>query len=371
VNDAFRGATDNSSKLVETAKRQNSLIVGIVCGVGGTLLLLLMLILVVFRDPDRIVVQEKLNTATTFIAAALGVLCVALVSVWAREYLKTDPRDAMYLGKVSWEQNVYVWHPLLMVAGFFFCQLMGMLTWSFMQTQPSGKLVHLFWQTAALATLIAGMVAVVDFKKQSLEDSLVTLHSWLGVAALCSFCVAYLWGALMAFLSKFYPDCPIRKTLDMRSIHKVLSLTVFAFTVSTVVTGIMDHMGRSGCNYVGIKITAVEENPASNYNSIPGACKVANGLGMVVMISSITAMIAVSLRKSLVLPTVSAHSGIYPSSASVSVSVPNQKKDDGEELDEAATKLAGTMHEPNNNSNNVIVIPTAVEVHKEESKSSR
>jgi hypothetical protein len=106
----------------------------------------------------------------------------------------------------------------------------------------------------------------------------------------------------MAFLTAFYPDCSIRKRLDMRFIHKFLALSSFAFTSASIVTGIMDHMGRSGCNYISVTITSVEKNPAVNYDSIAGACKVANGLGMSVMLSSIVAIVAVSLRKSLVLP---------------------------------------------------------------------
>jgi cytochrome b-561 len=276
---------------------KNAVIVGVVCGMGGCLLVVTTLLLIFYRDPANTVVQDKSNSAATSFAIALGVVCVALVSAWARIATTFKRIDAGFLGEPSWATNVFAWHPLLAVAGFFFSQVLAIASWSVMPTHSSAKAMHVFWQTAAMATMIAGLMAIAKYKELYLENSLVTMHSWLSVGAVSLFGTNYLLGLFMGILTACMSESPLRKMFPLSKFHKVLGMTAFGFTVLSICTGIMDQTGRSGCSYVNVLITTVEKTPALNYPSIPNQCKIANGLGIAVPLCAAAVMLTVYLRE--------------------------------------------------------------------------
>jgi hypothetical protein len=242
------------------------------------------------------------NKGGAGVGVALAVVCFALVAALARDNTENGDKNSVgFLGRPDWYSDladkVLAWHPLLMVAGFFFSQVMAMLSWSFMPTHYSAKLMHVFWQSAALATLGAGMASVVKYKRiLKVENSLSTEHSWLGIGALCLFCVNYLLGSTMAILTQWFPTSPIKTKLPLGFVHKFLGLSCFAFTVAACVTGIMEQIGRGGCSYIGVDLTEVEDNPAVHYSNLPNACKIANGLGVLIVMAASVAVLAVASR---------------------------------------------------------------------------
>jgi len=230
--------------------------------------------------------------ALIFAGTALG-----LVSAWAQN--RNTSTQLGFLNKPNWNNNVAAWHAVLMVGGFFFSQVVAICSWSlFSQQHDIGKGFHVFFQLAAMSTMIAGLCAIVHHLLQIKAQSLTTMHSWVGVATVSAFGVAFLLGAGMSTLTAFYPESVLRKAFDLRRIHQTMGLTAFGLTVVAILTGINSQLGQGACAYV-ITTTynyKADVNPAENYGSLPTACKIANGMGICVLLAEVFVFIAVSNR---------------------------------------------------------------------------
>jgi hypothetical protein len=110
--------------------------------------------------------MDKFNLGVSYSALILVTLSAALVAAWAKISVNGE---LQYLGMPDWKSNVLTWHIVLIVAGFFFSQVLAILSWTLFPIHTVGKSVHVFWQTAALATLIASIIATVKSKKDLSE----------------------------------------------------------------------------------------------------------------------------------------------------------------------------------------------------------
>ncbi|PPS10984.1 hypothetical protein GOBAR_AA09655 [Gossypium barbadense] len=95
-------------------------------------------------------------------------------------------------------------HPLLMVIGFILIAGEAIMAY---KSTPSRrdikvqKAVHLTLQTIALGCGIFGIVVIFKFHDETNMPDMVTLHSWLGMIAICLFGLQYLLG----FFSYVFP----------------------------------------------------------------------------------------------------------------------------------------------------------------------
>ena len=62
----------------------------------------------------------------------------------------------------------------------------------------------------------------------------------------------------------------------------------------------MEQFGATGCDYVGLTLTAPDVNPGSNYYAIPDACKIGNGLGIFATLGTIATFLTMYYRKVVV-----------------------------------------------------------------------
>ena len=78
----------------------------------------------------------------------------------------------------------------------------------------------------------------------------------------------------------------------------MIGLTSVALSAMAVVTGIDNQLGQGACNYIGYQygVYKADADPAGNYHSLPQACRIANGLGVCVLLATISMFIAVGLR---------------------------------------------------------------------------
>lgn len=134
-----------------------------------------------------------------------------------------------YLGLPSFDTNPLAWHPAFMI-GAFCSQLVAICTWSMIPTptkEPKllAKSVHVLFNMGAAGCMITALIAIVKHMFHHKLDSLTTVHSWVGVVAVCFFGMAYIWGATMAFLTAFYPDSIIREAIDLRGFHRFVTLS--------------------------------------------------------------------------------------------------------------------------------------------------
>ena len=141
--------------------------------------------------------ERSVLVALAVVATALAVLALALAAAWTRGDPSVAPSS---LGAPDWTTNLLSWHALLMTGGFFFAQVVAIMSWTYLDavSRAAGKVAHALWHTAALATMVAGLVSVVAYKQQLQEAQLTTAHSWVGALAVLMFCVAYLYGLAMA-----------------------------------------------------------------------------------------------------------------------------------------------------------------------------
>ena len=108
-------------------KSENILTIGLVGGLCGTVLLIIVIGLNLYRDKTNSKVTKSLsNNILSFVAVFMAIITMALVSGWAKnpDYTATA---IGYLGQPSWDLNVFAWHPVLMVGGFFFSQVCYLL----------------------------------------------------------------------------------------------------------------------------------------------------------------------------------------------------------------------------------------------------
>ena len=85
-----------------------------------------------------------------------------------------------------------------------------------------------------------------------------------------------------------------------RGVHVALGgSTLLAVTVA-ICTGIMNYMGRLGCSAASSSTSGQGSEQSADYNSLPSACKLSNGLGVVVAGATVCTLAAVGWRAVLV-----------------------------------------------------------------------
>eukprot|EP01035_Chromulina_nebulosa_P016970 gene16970-22466_t len=235
----------------------------------------------------------------TVVAVISGAVGVAMVSQWATNSDTTTQFG--YLGIPSMDTNPFAWHPILMVGGFFYGQVFAISSWAIFTDKPFAKKVHILFQTISIGSMIAGMCAVVKDSYTKHSESLTTIHSQIGVAAIAMFGFNYLWGSFMAFLTMFYPDSWIRKAIDMRANHKFYGMVALGLIVLSIVTGVMDELGQGTCNYIlpsSVDATSakVYKNPDVYYKDTPTACKLAHTLAFLVILAAVMIVYIIALR---------------------------------------------------------------------------
>jgi Eukaryotic cytochrome b561 len=226
----------------------------------------------------------------TFAIASL-VLC----AVWGSR------NGIQYLNIPSWDNNVFAWHPLLLVCGFFFSQVFVLTTAGVFPTLVlEGSLTgwawlyHGIWQCAATATLIGGLLAVFkDYNTLGLPN-LTSVHSWLGIATAVLFFLNFLLAGISALSAFVFTQEPYL----MRGMRALVRIATFQMTAMSIGSGIMLFQGETGCFYPTSNITPgiPDYNPAANYGLIPPGCLISNGLAITVALSTLCTIFFIAIR---------------------------------------------------------------------------
>eukprot|EP01038_Epipyxis_sp_PR26KG_P015376 gene15376-20729_t len=227
---------------------------------------------------------------------------IVLVCFWATNRNSSTPgkSDYGFLGELKYSTNPFAWHPVLMTAGFFCSQSIAIVSWNFSSNHDFAKLIHVIFQIGSLVTLIIGLCAVIKYKWDNNSVSLVTMHSWIGIAAFGFFCLNFSFGSMMAALTACWPNSFIRKKFDLLRIHRHIGMISYGLSAIAVVTGIINQLPTSSCYY---NISSGESyskdtNPADHYVEIPLSCRIANGLGLTVTATAILVALTVVTRNS-------------------------------------------------------------------------
>jgi hypothetical protein len=240
--------------------------------------------------------NNKISRFTKLCAGLCSITSLVLVSVWA----SVDQEN--YLQKASWQHNLFAWHPVLMVAGFYFSQTIAILSWGWpildVGILQGGsllcslrKLSHVIWQTTAFTTLILALYAIFKTKHTQSVTNLSSMHSWVGITVASAFAFNYLGGILFEGIKWVAKS---RSTMEglvsqVRSLHKTIGLLTYAVSAMAVLSGISVFQGHS-CQQV---VSSPDWNPAAHYTTMSTGCKVANGLGISVLATMILVFLSV------------------------------------------------------------------------------
>jgi hypothetical protein len=215
-----------------------------------------------------------------------GIGCVVLISLWASRSGET------FLGVASWKHNLFAWHPVLMVAGFFFSQAIAILSWGWpicvlpaKGCSPTLKKVsHVFWQTCAFACLGVAMYVIFKVKHDAGTSNLSSMHSWVGIAVASAFAFNFIVGLFFegfkACASRGGSDSSMNGSVAfVRGVHKAVGLMAFGVTSLAILTGISTIQGFSCVRIV----SSPDLDPAGHYDLMSNGCKISNGLGVAVI----------------------------------------------------------------------------------------
>ena len=132
------------------------------------------------------------TTLLTMACTILAVICAGVVGSWAKtpatasgsgsssSSASSSASISTYLGVPDASLNPLSWHAVLMVGGFFFSQILAVLSWRVFPSRSSGKLSHVLWNTLALLMMALGLDYIDSYKDENYEARLTTMHSWLG-----------------------------------------------------------------------------------------------------------------------------------------------------------------------------------------------
>lgn len=190
-------------------------------------------------------------------AIILTLLSLSLMLQWASNNNTT--LDTGFLGEPSYSSNIFAYHPLLMVVGFFLFQVFAVLSWYIVPSYTMSKISHFLLHTAALVCMGQSINCI---RKAALEytfPSAVTLHSWVGISCVTIFLFNYIYGLYMAFHRMaasadtkpgFLQACVqtdlgqylsrhMRQYINwFKLYHKLSGCVVLVFTAMSIITGI-------------------------------------------------------------------------------------------------------------------------------------
>lgn len=257
---------------------------------------------------------KMIDKISALLAVILSIVALGLVAGWASEngHYPNGP-DYSWLTKPNWggnEKARLAWHPVLMVAGFFVCQIQALIVWT---ADPSAastlrKVFLWFFRLAALSCFIAAMCAVVNFKLYTKQDALISLHSWIGVCAFVVFGLSFCWGFVADFVSSIAKGWEVKYDVDY--LHKFLSIVAVVLSATAIVSGIVQYTvanfgvdettGERKMFYMCSFLTDAKDsnNPAYYYDHLPNSCKAAYGCGLAVVGAAAFALIAITYSMS-------------------------------------------------------------------------
>uniref|UniRef100_A0A7S3MBE7 Cytochrome b561 domain-containing protein n=1 Tax=Spumella elongata TaxID=89044 RepID=A0A7S3MBE7_9STRA len=224
---------------------------------------------------------SKLQRIAGVLAIVAALVSTAMVITWA------DKHDTSknYLGGINWSKRVFNYHPVMMVIGMNLCLITSLLSYRIIELPKKiTKVFHAVTHAGAIVCALVGLSAVVtshNYKDHNGNNkytaNLYSMHSLLGISAL----VLYFSNYILAFFHFLMPVVSNDARASFKPNHVFLGLfTLIAATIA-LETGITELTTKLGCIY---PVTSADWNPAENYHELSDGCKLANGLGVMILL---------------------------------------------------------------------------------------
>jgi hypothetical protein len=106
------------------------------------------------------------------------------------------------------------------------------------------------------------------------------MHSLIGVSAM----VLYFSNYLLGFMHFLLPGVSVELRKAFKPNHVFLGVCTLIVGFAAVESGITELTTKLGCIY---PVTSADWNPAENYHELSDGCRLANGIGIVVLLAVI------------------------------------------------------------------------------------
>ena len=131
------------------------------------------------------------------------------------------------------------------------------------------KLMHVFFQFLALATLTVGLSAIfVSMNQENKTANLVSMHSWVGVAA----ATLFLYNFISISCRELVKRSPYAQHYFPKAIENSLQnhryIGLCTIILMAILAGIESSQGDCSVQ---------NTNPAINYDNLSEGCKISNG----------------------------------------------------------------------------------------------
>ncbi|XP_054808491.1 probable ascorbate-specific transmembrane electron transporter 1 [Prosopis cineraria] len=166
----------------------------------------------------------------TIFAHLLFIAVATLVLIWLLKF-----REGVAVN-FSNKSEILNLHTLMMMIGFVLVGGEAVIVHKAFEVKSrSVKVVHLLLHLIALASGIFGVILV--FKAEVHPHHMVTLHSWLGMIAICSFGLQY----MLAFCTYFFPRAEMSTRASLKPWHRLIGMVIFLLAACTAETGIVQR----------------------------------------------------------------------------------------------------------------------------------
>lgn len=227
-----------------------------------------------FKDSSSL---QKVSGAVAFIFAVAAVIMTAY-------YANSDDTAKGMLGGLDMNENIFNWHPVLMVTGTIFCMISATLSFRLLPLPKTiQKTFHGIFHTAAFICISIGLACVLTSNNNKSKNpydtyfpNFTSIHSFIGIAVIC----LYGLNLLVGFFNYAIPNVDDSVKASFLPIHVFLGTFILFGSFSAVESGIM--LMTSGCYY---DVTKADVNPAENYHLLSDGCRLANSIGIVVAIA--------------------------------------------------------------------------------------
>ncbi|XVF02993.1 hypothetical protein REPUB_Repub04eG0222400 [Reevesia pubescens] len=171
-------------------------------------------------------------TPVTVFGHLLFIAIATLVLVWLLKF-----REGLAVESAN-KLKIFNLHPLLMVIGFILIAgeaIMAYKTIPGRRDKQVQRAVHLTLQTIALGCGIFGLAIVFKFHNEANIPDMFTLHSWLGMVAICLFGLQFLLG----FFSYVFPRADSFSRAVYAPWHTFGGLVIFFLAICTAEMGLL------------------------------------------------------------------------------------------------------------------------------------
>jgi hypothetical protein len=232
------------------------------------------------RSSDLFYSSTGIQKIAAVLAIVFAIIALGMTAAWANNH----QTDKHYLGGLNWNEQVFNWHPVLMVAGMVLCLICGLVTYRIVPLpKKHQKVIHAIIHAAAIICTITGLSAVVTFNNYTNHNeygayfsNLYSIHSFMGLSAI----VLYFSNFILGFMHFLLPGVSIELRKAFRPNHVFFGAMTLFVSAMAVQSGIAEE--ASSCYY---EVTSAEWNPAKHYHRLPDGCKLSNGIGIMVLLA--------------------------------------------------------------------------------------